>query len=103
MAHREGPTFRELLTGRERTVWRQIKPGDSKDRLIKKTAKPRGQGSQANPAPNSSPPSYPGPVATGCRKGHLSPWKQQTWGKGARLSWCHFKVIVGQETPGVGG
>lgn len=57
MAHREGPTFRELLTGRERAVWRQIKPGDSKDRLIKKTAKPRGQGSQANPAP--TPPLLP--------------------------------------------
>ena len=52
MAHREGPTFRELLTGRKRAVWRQIKPGDSKDRLIKKMAKPRGRGSQANPAPN---------------------------------------------------
>lgn len=42
MAHREGPTFTELLTGRERAVRRQIKPGDSKDRLIKKMAKPRG-------------------------------------------------------------
>lgn len=34
------------------------------------------------------------------QKGHLSPWKQQKWGRGARPSWCHFKVTVGQETPG---
>lgn len=33
-------------------------------------------------------------------KGHLSPWKQQKWGKGADPSWCHFKVTVGQETRG---
>ena len=26
MVHREGPTVRELLTGRESAVWRQIKP-----------------------------------------------------------------------------
>lgn len=31
-------------------------------------------------------------------KGHLSPWKQQEWGRGAGPSWCHFKVTVGQET-----
>lgn len=31
-------------------------------------------------------------------KGHLSPWKQWEWGRGAGPSWCHFKVTAGQET-----
>ena len=57
MVHREGPTVRELLTGRESAVWRQIKPEDSRLRLIKKMAKPRGRGSKANPAP--APPLLP--------------------------------------------
>lgn len=41
----EGPTFRELLTGRESMLWRQIKPGDSRRWLINKMAKLRGRDS----------------------------------------------------------
>ena len=62
----------------------------------------RGGGSQASPAPTrpllSAGAGSRGPDAAA--NGHLSPWKQQKWGRGAGPSWCHFKVTVEPEPPG---
>lgn len=60
-----GGTNIQRAVDSERAVWRQIKPGDSKDRLIKKTAKPRGRFSGQ---PCLTPPSFLSwPRPRGCR------------------------------------
>lgn len=92
----------ELLTGRERAVWRQIKPGDSKDRLIKKTAKPRGK-AQANPAP--TPPLLPilGLWPRAAEKDICPHGNSRRGGRSQAQLVSLQQDSPGQETSGVGG
>ena len=89
MAHREGPEFRELETGREREAWRQIKTQRQwmeTSRL--KRWRNRGGEALRPTLPPRCPSSLPRVGGQGLmlQKGHLSPWKQQKWGRGARPS-----------------